>query len=139
MCKSDIHLNMCMCEIHKFMDSDNSDNDNSDHDDNSDVSLVSDDDEVDSREARKVFADLLDGQVHKTTIKKVQVKDQDPCIHCGHGGMYYQLIKVGYKYAILKFFQCLTYNMDSMNDILWVSTSLKDIPIKYKFLLRSTT
>lgn len=105
-------------------------------DSENDVDDVSSDEEYHG--SRETFGQLLNGDVEKYILKSVRIKYVDPCIHCGYGGKYYKLIKIeDISYLVLKFFQCLSYDMEDESEIKWVGSSLIDLPHRYHFLLKN--
>jgi len=92
-----------------------------------------DEDDISVSEIREVFvAVAFKGNCER--LKQVRVKHSNVCIHCGHGGTFYELVKALNKYAVFKYFRCLTYDMEDISAVKWVGVSLAKLPTKYRFL-----
>jgi hypothetical protein len=96
--------------------------------------LSSDEEEyIDNSEAKRIYANMLDQKkFNKQIVSQYRIKNMNNCVHCEQGDYYYQLVKIGFDYAVLKFFRCLSD--DFVGDVLWTDTNLKTLPTKYKFL-----
>jgi hypothetical protein len=104
---------------------------------NGEMSDLSSDEEeyIDNPEAMRIYANMLNQKkFKKQIISQYRIKNMSNCAECELRSHYYQLVKIGFDYAVLKFFCCPSNEFEG--DVLWTDTNLKTLPTKYKFLKR---
>jgi hypothetical protein len=80
------------------------------------------------------FAQLLHNR--DVTVKYSYVKGNS-CIHCGHGGTFYDICDINGTIYVISYFGCATYDKSDGMDVLWIGDDIKSLPNKFKFIIEN--